>query len=750
VQKKLTFSEKRKLAKKKKAKKQNLNGMSPSDAEINTLLEYYQNGQFSDAEKLAKSLTEKFPTHQFGWKVLGALFGQSGRNSEALNANQTAVVLSPQDASTHYNLGITLQELGKLHKAETSLRQAIVLKPNFAEAYSNLGSTLNELGKYAEAESSCRKSITLKPDFAIPHYNLGVTLQKLDRLHEAELSLRKAILLKPDFAEAHFYLGLTLQKMGRLDEAISADAQAITLNPDLTEATAHFGITIKNLRFKSSDPNLYPIFINLLTVGNVTRPTDVAYSILSLLKHDPIINELLTEKNAVRDLKEVTSAIEALDKLPLLHHLMRLCPLPDLQLEGLFVGMRRILLTNLDRFGASPELIYFFTTLSLQCFTNEYVYFETDEEVKLVYGLEDKIRQSLEKLEQPQLKELLCLASYRPLHHYDFYEKLEVLDQISEVKARLIEEPLAEKVIAQDIPILGKISDVVSLKVREQYEENPYPRWVKLAIPTKMISIANVCDDIELKLHSENTKDVLAPAILIAGCGTGQHSIGTASLYSNCQVLAVDLSLSSLAYAKRKTIELGLNNLEHLQADILKLDQLEREFDIIESVGVLHHMDDPMAGWKVLTNLLKPKGLMKIGLYSELARGHLVKTRQEISLQRVGTSEDEMRKFRWSLIESNNEEMKRLKTDGDFFSLSTLRDLIFHVQEHRFNLTQIQDCLDGLRLKFCGFEDKITLSQFREFYGEGSDIHDLALWHQFEVSNPDAFAGMYQFWCQKL
>ena len=69
-----------------------------------------------------------------------------------------------------------------------------------------------------------------------------------------------------------------------------------------------------------------------------------------------------------------------------------------------------------------------------------------------------------------------------------------------------------------------------------------------------------------------------------------------------------------------KLLRLGLTNLEYLQADILKLDHLEQEFDIIESVGVLHHMDEPMAGWRVLVDLLKPGGLMKIGLYSELAR----------------------------------------------------------------------------------------------------------------------------------
>jgi len=79
-----------------------------------------------------------------------------------------------------------------------------------------------------------------------------------------------------------------------------------------------------------------------------------------------------------------------------------------------------------------------------------------------------------------------------------------------------------------------------------------------------------------------------------------------------------------------------------------------------------------------------------------------------------------------------------------------LRDLIFHVQEHRFTLPQIKKCLDELGLKFCGFENKDAISNFRKLHGEEADIYDLALWHQCEESNPRAFAAMYQFWCQKL
>ena len=147
----LTLSEKRKkLAedKKKKGKKQNLKGISPSKSDMNNLLQYYQTGRYGDAEKLAISMIQEFPTHQFGWKILGAILGQSGRLEEAVIANQKAVELSPQDAHVHSNLGVTLQELGRLEEAEASYTQAIALKPDYADAHYNLGILCFESKKY--------------------------------------------------------------------------------------------------------------------------------------------------------------------------------------------------------------------------------------------------------------------------------------------------------------------------------------------------------------------------------------------------------------------------------------------------------------------------------------------------------------------------------------------------------------------------------------------------------------------------
>ena len=88
---------------------------------------------------LAKTITQKYPDHQFSWKVLGAVFGQTGRLQESLIANQRAVAITPNDAQAHSNLAAILKELDRLEDAEANYNKAIAIKPDYAEAHSNLG-----------------------------------------------------------------------------------------------------------------------------------------------------------------------------------------------------------------------------------------------------------------------------------------------------------------------------------------------------------------------------------------------------------------------------------------------------------------------------------------------------------------------------------------------------------------------------------------------------------------------------------
>ncbi len=250
-----TFTQNRKKVSAKKEKKKNsprylinLNQKNnPLQNEINTLLENYNNGQYDIAENLATALTQQYPKHPIGWKVLGAVFKQTGRLQDSLIANQKALEIFPNDTEAHSNLGIALQELGRLEEAETSYKKAITIKPDFAGAHSNLGSTLKELGRLEEAETSYKKAIAIKPDFAEAHYNLANTLKELDKLEDAASSYNKAIAIKPNYAEAHSNLGITLQKLGKLEDAAASYIKAIAIKPNYAEAHSNLGNTLKEL-----------------------------------------------------------------------------------------------------------------------------------------------------------------------------------------------------------------------------------------------------------------------------------------------------------------------------------------------------------------------------------------------------------------------------------------------------------------------------------------------------------------------
>ncbi len=169
------------------------------------------------------------------------------------------------------------------------------------------------------------------------------------------------------------------------------------------------------------------------------------------------------------------------------------------------------------------------------------------------------------------------------------------------------------------------------------------------------------------------------------------------------RVLAIDLSLSSLGYARRKARELGLTAIEFAQADLLELGERARRFDVVECSGVLHHLADPFAGWRALLSLLRPGGFMLVGLYSEAARRGIVEARQFIAQQGYGPSADDIRRCRQDLL-ALDQSGQLGSAFGDFFGVSSCRDLLFHVQEQRMRLPSIAAFLEENGLTFLGFE----------------------------------------------
>jgi len=376
---------------------------------------------------------------------------------------------------------------------------------------------------------------------------------------------------------------------------------------------------------------------------------------------------------------------------PLLLRLLRDAVIRDARLELAITETRR-------RMVPSETMI----AIAHQCFNTEYVFDETDEE-----------RARLAQADP------VVYAAYRPLH------TLGAVEAPPSLQRQQIEEPLEERRLATAIAALTRVENAVSAAVREQYEANPYPRWIRAQTSFPEFATG-------------------ARKILVAGCGTGQHAIATARYFPQAEVLAVDLSRASLGYAKRKTLELGVANIDYRQADILELGTLAQRFDLIECSGVLHHLEDPLEGWRVLLSLRAPGALMRVGLYSELGRRAIVKARELISARGWRPDPQGIRACRAAL--RADPQYARITANEDFYSMSGCRDLLFHVQEHRFTLPQIDAALRELGLEFLGFEFADSGAALRRFHERFADERSLPSWHELEEREPDTFSRMYQFW----
>ncbi len=394
----------------------------------------------------------------------------------------------------------------------------------------------------------------------------------------------------------------------------------------------------------------------------------------------------------------------------------------------------------------------FHAALARQCFINEYVFPCEEGEFIRAAELRDALATALGLGMPVPVPLLLAVACYFPLRSILGADKLLDLpwpEPVAAILTQQLREPEEEATLRAGIPRLTGIEDAVSRLNQQQYEENPYPRWVRVPRLEHASAIAGYLRKrFPLAEFKQEGGNEIAD-ILSAGCGTGQLALEIAQGIRS-RILAVDLSIASLGYAKRKAQELGLSSIEFAQADLIELGAIGRTFDVVECSGVLHHLADPIAGWRALLPLLRPGGFMMLGLYSEAARRGIARARQFIAQQGYGTSAADIRRCRQELLNSDACQDLGVTASDDFFGISSCRDLLFHVQESRTRLPVVETFLRDNGLTFMGFEmDTATLQAYRRRFPDDPAATSLSHWHAFESEYPNAFSGMYRFWVQK-
>jgi tetratricopeptide (TPR) repeat protein/2-polyprenyl-3-methyl-5-hydroxy-6-metoxy-1,4-benzoquinol methylase len=726
----------------------------------------------------------------------GNILLAGGKIDEARSAYELAIACEPHYAAAHFNLGNLNYRSGEFERALRNYQVAIDNKSDFAHAFVAMANVLECLGRSAEAVESYKRALVIDPDYAEVHFNLGMLAMNQGRLDVAAKSLRRAVEIKPDFAQAHRALGMTLSRLDQLDAAETSHRRALSQEPESEGILYELAMILLALG-KAADALqlIVPALDRAPTqrtkvafVSCVARtgflindsqiraaltaaiiepwglPHELCRPALSLIMLDPRIARCVRLANGSWPTRLPKTALFGTDGLPalaadsLLHALLEAAPVGSIEFERFLTGARHALLETASSKQVSDvadiAALNFYAALSRQCFVNEYIFDCDDREKLAAADCRDQVLGLLNAGAPVPPILLLTAASYFPLYSLRDASRLLAADDCGPIDAVLrqqIREPFEEQALRADIACLTPISGGVSEEVRDQYEQNPYPRWVKLPIREQALRFNDELRRALPYARFAPLRDDSAPQVLIAGCGTGSHPIFTSQRFRGARVLAIDLSLSSISYARRKTRELGITNIDYAQADILKLEDIARTFDIIESVGVLHHLKDPLAGWRTLRSRLRPGGFMFLGFYSELARMHEAKAREFIAARGYTSTPDDIRRFRRDFtVRNSSDELEWLSTTPDFYSTSDCRDLLFHVQEHRLTLGQIESFLAESGLKFLGFElDSHVLSRYRARFTDDLSATILRNWADFEADNPQTFAGMYRFWIQK-
>ena len=665
---------------------------------------------------------------------------------EILNSNKN-------NLEANFNLGTLYSQLRKFDLALPLLMKAKELNPNNINIDLNIGNLLLERGDFENSFKFFEKISQIQPKFVLAHFNKGIIFNNQKKYHDAIRCFEKVIEIDPKNIDAYNVLGIILQEIGDLKKSLSYLKKSLNIDPNnLRVINTLFSllssIQLSNIAEKNSF-DLNELFIFLFKKNSIdhNRLFNNTKNLIIFEEDKKKIQHHIDLDKSLLNLDSVKKALKnELFLLTLQKSLFR-----DKFLEKFLCHIRKKFLLLLK--DKSEKLIFefldFIISFAHQSFLNEYLFFQSNDEIKIINYLKTKI----EKDKNINELEISLLACYLPLNQSEIISnklinhsaKNNLFNGLIQIQ---IKDHLTEEELKRSINSFETITDTISKKVRDQYEENPYPRWRYTNINPKNNFFSILNNNIYPNKIISNT-NALKRNILIAGCGTGQQLANNAS-YENFDILAVDLSLSSLSFAKRKMQELNHTNIEFLHGDILNLNNLNKKFSVIECVGVLHHLKDPEEGLKVLLNILEPNGYLKLGLYSDYARKHIVETRKLIKKYNFENNISNIRNCREIIKnDKDNKSFQKLNYNYDFYSTSNFRDLIFHVQEHRYNLIKISKLLKKYDLEFLGFTNSSIKKKYFKQYPNDLKNTSLENWNDFEINNPDTFIQMYQFWTKK-
>ena len=648
----------------------------------------------------------------------------------------------PTDSRGYRLLGQALLAEGQHSQAIELLEHALRLDNGSIESLTALASALIQVNDDERASSICLRA--------------AVKCEQNQNLNLAIAWYEKAIELSKHPHSSLQAVGSLLIKKNRFADAINAFVRALVL--DSSSANCHSELLTA---ITSTPDEKFPAQVDSVLIACFQRD-DIDCKLLArasvrVLKSKTWFKSFKRLRTPLRPECLFNEHLLPLYTCPLLQCLLHESLIPDMEVEACLTLVRRGLLLAAWPKSLEPVLSKFRRGLIALAIHNQYLFAEEPEESKAIAEISNLLDTTLDGNEEDlstYMAWFRCYCMYRPVQSLASSKSFDVLrSKLDRKHDHAIVEDLRNKQeeqrIKATIKTLTPIFDSTSINARHHYEMDPYPPWI---IVTRRNYSSNQKLTALTTLHFCQPQKIAQPKnLLIAGCGTGVQVYHFAQIYADTSILAFDLSLSSLAYGQREMATFSFEHVQFLQGDILALAELNRRFDMIVCTGVLHHLANPLRGWKVLANLLEPGGVMNVALYNRRLRKFIRKAQKRIRCLGIDADNPaELRRMRHQqsiLGSKHSKTFKSITESFDFYHLGACRDLLCPVEESCYDLEQIHGMLNRLSLRFVGF-DSPRLNQM--VANETTENHSRLLRFQdLDKRYPDYFGGLYHFWCER-